>query len=190
MKRLNDNGKGILVFLFKVAVGVLLLVDPLRFTGTILVAFGILAALYGAIKIIGYFLHSPEDAAKEQGLSKGLLCLAIGLFCSLCSTRILSAVSILTSLYGVGMVVTGIFELQWTVDMLRLKRDGWIPQAISALFALTVGVILLLDPFGTTEMLWSFAGIAMIVSAVPDLLVPFLKKRPAKAVKNETASET
>jgi len=182
MKKLNDNGKGLLVFLFKVAVGILLLVDPIRFTGSILVAFGILATAYGIFKGIQYFLKAPMDAAKEQGLSKGLLYLAIGLFCVCRAGWILTSFSTtLILLYGIAMTVAGIFELQWTVDMLRLKKDGWIPQAISAVFALLVGVILLINPFNTAELLWNFAGIAIIVSAIPDVLVPFLKKKSKTA---------
>ena len=178
MKNLNDNGKGLLVFLFKVAVGILLLVDPIRFTGSILLIFGVLAVAYGIVKAILYFFRPPLDAAKEQGLSKGLLCLTIGLFCICRAEWILASFSTtLILLYGIAMGITGIFELQWTVDMLRLKRNGWIPQAISAAFALLVGAILLMNPFQSAELLWKFAGISIIVSGIPDVLVPFLKKK-------------
>ncbi len=178
MKQLNDNGKGILVFLLKVAVGILLLLDPIRFTSGIIVAFGTLLSVYGIFKIIRYFLKAPEDAAKEQGLSKGLLCLGLGLFGALRANWFLSTFPILAVIYGIGMIITGIVEMQWTVDMIRFACIGWIPQAISALFALIVGAILLVSPFESAELLWRFAGISIVISALPDVFVPFVKKRP------------
>jgi hypothetical protein len=46
-----------------------------------------------------------------------------------------------------------------------------------ALLALVLGTILILNPFESTKVLWTFAGIALIVSAIPDVLVPFIKSK-------------
>lgn len=191
MKKLNDNGKGFLVFLLKVAVGILILVDHVRFTATIISIFGVLIAIFGVIEGIRYFMTPPDDAEKEKSLSKGLICIGIGTFCFLRSGWLVDQFSVLTLLYGVGMIFTGIMELEWTVDMLRLKKGGWIPQAISSLFALIVGTILVLNPFESTEILWNFAGIAIIVSALPDLIVPFTKVKEAPtSAESDTKEDT
>ncbi len=178
MKKLNDNGKGILVFLLKVAVGVLLLINPEKLTGVAITIFGILAAIFGVVKVISYFVTPPEDAAKERSLSRGLLALAVGVFFAFRSGWLTATMfAWIPMFYGVGLIFTGISEVEWTVDMLRLKRNGWIPQAISALLALILGAVLILNPFESSKLLWNFAGIALIVSAIPDILVPFIRSK-------------
>ena len=86
----------------------------------------------------------------------------------------------LTTLYGIIILVSGVTKVQWTADMLRLKAGHWGWMAVSAVITLLCAVIILANPFSTTAALWMFIGITMIVQAVIDIIAAVLKKENAE----------
>ena len=80
MKKLKENMNGIIMCLLEIIVGVLLLMNPVAFTGGIIVGTGIVLVIMGIGSIIAYFNMGAEDAAKSQSLLKGMILLLIGLF--------------------------------------------------------------------------------------------------------------
>lgn len=155
--------------LAELIVGILLLVGPVHFTTWIIVGTGVLLMLMGALDVLRYVKTSPERAAEEQNLAKGLMALLVGGFCALKSGWFVITFPLLTVLYGVGVLLLGIVKVQWTVDRLRMKQE-WVFSAISAAMALVFAAIILLNPFATTKALWMFIGIGLIVEAVVDIL--------------------
>ena len=189
MKHLRENLKSLFLFTLKLTIGILLLVDPVGLTGSIILGFGILCCLYALVRGITYFRKPPAEAAMEQDLFKGMIALAFGLFCLFRSEWFLSTFPLLTIVYGLGFLLDGFIEIQWTIDMLRMKKIGWIPSLISAAISLLIAVFVLFDPFTTTDLLWTFAGIALIASAIPDLLVLFLVPKLSKSTPSASANE-
>lgn len=177
IKTAKEHTDELIISLCEIAVGLLLLFDPVRFTSGIIVAFGVLLAVLGAASIIRYFTTEPRQAAKEQRLSKGLFLLGAGLFCILKSSWFISTFPALTVLYGAGLMLIGFIKIQRTVDMLRMKREMWFISAISAAASLLVAAIILVNPFKTTLFLWILIGVTLIAQAACDLMSIFLKKR-------------
>lgn len=156
--------------LVEIIVGILLLVDPVGFTSGIIVAFGIVLTLMGIGTTIKYFRTEPEEATVRQILVKGLLELLGGVFCTFNSPWFVVTFPVLTFLYGVMILITGITKLQWTLDMIRLKRKKWLWTAISAAISILCGITVIMSPFSTTAVLWMFIGISLIVDAVFDMI--------------------
>ena len=77
---------------------------------------------------------------------------------------------LLTILYGVAILISGVGKIQWTADMLRFGRKRWYLPAASAVCSLAFAAVILFNPFTTTEILWSFTGIVLIVEAVFDII--------------------
>ena len=73
-------------------------------------------------------------------------------------------------MYGVVILVTGITKLQWTVDIIRMKRSKWLWMAISAAISILCGITVITNPFSTIAVLWKFIGISLIVNAVFDMI--------------------
>ncbi|MBQ8627329.1 MAG: DUF308 domain-containing protein [Agathobacter sp.] len=167
MNNLKENKNGIVICLFEIFVGILLLVNPVGFTSGIIIGTGIVLSVFGLISIFKYFGTNIEEASRNQDLSKGLVALFGGLFCIFKSEWFAIAFPVLTILYGVFMILSGIGKVQWAIDLLRLKRK-WILPAVSALLSLVFGFVILQSPFETTAILWMFTGITMIVEAVFD----------------------
>lgn len=172
-KRKNLLGKLILC-IGEIIVGTLLLINPIGFTTGIIITFGVLLVVMGAISIVKYFRSTPQEALLGQGLAKGICITLLGLFCIFSSAWFINTFPILTIVYGVITLITGVVRTEWAVDMLRLKVQRWYFAAISAVISIVCAIIILLNPFETTMVIWTFIAISLIVEAVVDLVVMFL----------------
>lgn len=168
MKAPKKWGSSLIMCLFELAVGILLLLDPVGFTSGIIIAAGVALILMGLIRAYKYFRMTPEEGAKSQALAMGLVALLAGVFCVTCSQWFVVTFPVLTLLYGIASLVTGLVKIQRTVDILRLKEQNWLLSAIGAVLSVAGGVIIICSPFGSTAVLWIFTGISLIAEAVFD----------------------
>lgn len=170
MKTIKENMNGILVCLFELVVGILLLISPVTFTSGIIMAFGVVMLVAGLGCVIKYFRTDPVEAAQGQILVRGLVVLLVGGFCAFKSDWFVATFPILTLLYGVAILLSGLAKIQWTVDMLRLKKKNWNLAAISAATSIVFSLVIIGNPFSSTTILWMFTGISLIVEAVFDVV--------------------
>ncbi len=170
MARFKEMSGGLIMCVCEIIIGILLLINPLSFTSGIIMGGGILLLLSGITSLIAYFRTSPVEAAKQQMLSKGLGLMLLGGFLVLKSDWLIAVFPILTLLYAVGILMTGLMRIQWAVDSLRLKRKQWYWHAIGALLAIVFAVIIILNPFSATNFIWTFVALSLIAEAVIDIL--------------------
>lgn len=180
MKTLKQELGAIVFCLLQVVFGILLLVDPIDFTSGIIVAFGIVLLITGTISIIRYFKTDADEAAKSQTMFKGLISLLAGWFCAFRSNWFVATFPVLSIIYGIVVLVTGLGKVQWVFDMIRAKKKKWFLAAISAVLSIVCAVVILSDPFTTTAVLWTFTGISMIVDAVFDIIAIFVSDKGNK----------
>ena len=171
MKSLKENTNAIILSLFEIAVGILLLINPIGFTTGIITAAGILLLLSGIAAIIRYFRMNPKEASVSQTLLKGLVCLTVGGFCTFKSPWFVATFPLLTMVYGAVILLTGLAKVQWTVDMLRMKKEKWFLPAIGAVMSIFLSGVILSDPFGSTAILWTFTAVSLILEAVYDIVI-------------------
>ncbi|MGM9537989.1 MAG: HdeD family acid-resistance protein [Candidatus Onthomonas sp.] len=166
----------IILSLCEAVIGVLLLVNPVGFTTGIIVFLGVVLLILGIASVVQYFRAEPEEAAIKQGLTRGCLEILAGLFCVTESGWFIATFPLLTILYGIGMLVTGITKVQWTVDKIRLKIKKWIWTAISAVLTILCAVVILYNPFSSAAVLWMFIAIILIIEAVIDIIAAIFAK--------------
>ena len=87
------------------------------------------------------------------------------------------------------ILVTGITKLQWTIDIIRMKRSKWFWMAISAAISILCGITVITNPFSTTAVLWMFIGISLIVDAVFDMIGGILGNREKREPAVDTQKE-
>ena len=167
---LKRNLGSVAMSIAEIIIGILLLMNPVGVTSGIIVTFGVVLMITGIGTTIKYFRTEPEEAAVGQVLVKGLLELLGGAFCAFNSHWFIATFPVLTLVYGVVILITGITKLQWTIDIIRMKRSKWFWEAISAAISIVCGVVIITSPFSTTAVLWMFIGISLIVDAVFDML--------------------
>ncbi len=173
MKFLKTNMTGSLICLFEIAVGILLMVNPVGFTSGIIGIAGIVLIAAGLISILKYFRSDAAEAAAGHMLGKGLVFLLFGVFCTFDSEWFIATFPVLTLLYGIVILMTGLYKVQRTVDFLRLKKGKWYLQAISAIVSVVFGSVIIGNPFPSTAVLWNFTGITLIAESVLDVIALF-----------------
>lgn len=174
MAVIKENINTVVICLCEILVGVLLLINPIGFTSGIIIMLGIVLLISGIISVIGYFRTDAAIAVREQGLAKGLISSALGLFCILQSHWFIVAFPILTFLYGAAILVLGLFKIQFTSDMIRMKKKRWGFAALSAALNILLAVIIFMNPFGSTIALWTVMAVTLIFEAVFELVMVFV----------------
>ncbi len=177
MKTLKENTGGIVMCLFEILVGILLLINPVSFTSGIIIGLGVILLALGAMGVIAYFRLEPIEAARRQTLTKGLVIITAGLFCIFQTHWFIVTFPLLTILYGVIILLTGIAKIQWAVDMLRMKKPNWFLAAIASALSILLAIIILLNPFSSTIFLWRFVAITLILGAILDILALIFSRK-------------
>ncbi|MFG6394435.1 MAG: DUF308 domain-containing protein [Lachnospiraceae bacterium] len=185
MKRYNTVLGKVTICICEIIVGVLLMVNPVVFTAGIITAAGILLLLTGAFTILKYFRTDPFEAMLEQGLVKGICAISGGILCVFKKELIITTFPLLTVLYGVVILFTGIMRVQWAVDMMRIKKEQWQMAGIGAAVSIMLSTVILLNPFKSTVALWRFVAISMIIGAVIDLVILVFIKQGSREDKEE-----
>lgn len=174
MSVIKLNIKEIIFCIAELVIGILLLINPVSFTSSIIILLGVSMVAIGILFVYKYFRMSPEQAKKGNMLTWAILLVMVGTFCIVRTDWFVVTFPVLTVLYGILMLVAGVSKVQTMVDMLRLKNNKWFWAGINALVSIVCAVIILWSPFASTALLWIFAGISMIVEAVLDIVTLFL----------------
>lgn len=177
MSQFKRSIGNLLMCIAELLIGILLLINPIGFTSGIIITLGIILALNGLRHTIRYFKDDPEEAAEQGSLVKGLIFLIAGLFCAFKSEWFIATFPVLTVIYGVATLLTGIRKIQWAIDMLRQKLKCWFVALIGAVLTLTFAILILCNPFSTTAILWTFIAVSLIVEAVVDILTYIFGKK-------------
>ena len=168
---------GIILTIYELIIGILLLIEPVRFTTFIIAGLGIVLLASGLINTIGYFRKDPAAASNEQLLAKGLILMLTGVFCIFRSDWFFAAFPLLTFIYGIAILLSGFVKIQSTVDALRLKQSGWLWRAAGAVSSILLALIIILNPFSTTAYLWIFAGVSLIAEALIDFITLVITRK-------------
>ncbi len=185
-KAVIDNQNFLVVMILELAVGVLLLIDPTRFTSVILILLGVFLLIVAARQIRGYFKSDAASAMRGQALSGGIIALAAGIFCIAGSRWIVSVLTVMTALYGVLIMLCAAPKIQWSVDVLRQHGRLWFLPLAVALIAIVCGAITVSGPF-TSDAMWKFSAVALIGLAVLDVACAALIRHARRSAEKAAA---
>lgn len=158
-------------------IGIILLFRPEGFTSVIIVSLGVVLIVLGAMSTVNYFRTEKSEAMKTNLLSKGLLCLIGGIFFAFNSKWFIKTFPISTVLYGVFMLLLGVVKFQNTIDSFRFKVKYWYINLIGAVLTLFSSVMIITNPFTSTEFVWKYIAIALLVEAALDILSYLLSNK-------------
>ena len=161
MSVIKMNVKEIIFCIAELIIGILLLINPVRFTAGIIVLLGVSMLATGILFGYKYFRMDAEVAKKGNMLTFAILLVMMGAFCILRSDWFIATFPILTVIYGIMMLVAGVSKIQTMVDMLRLHNNKWFWAGINAVVSIVCAVGI-------------FAGVSLIVEAVLDIVTLFL----------------
>ncbi|MCD8353945.1 MAG: DUF308 domain-containing protein [Clostridiales bacterium] len=179
MKLFKENIYNLIMSLAEIVIGILLLIDPVGYTSGILIAGGIVLTAMGVLGAVAHFRLPPEEAVRNHQLAVGLIEISFGLFCVFCPGWFIETFPVLTLLYGVLLLTLGVVKVQWTIDLIRLRRKQWFLALLSGLISIIVAAVLFHNPLESTNLLWIITAIALIVEAVFDIITIFYRSEPA-----------
>lgn len=183
MKIFRENMHTIIMILFQAAIGILLLMNPDTFTRAVLTAFGVVMLIIGVTHIIKYFKRKNESLFPALRLISGIISLIIGVIFTFCTSLIMGVFSLIAVIYGIILLVSGVFKMQ---DFFQAKKyEPYVPIVIflSAAVSVVLGLIIIINPFETTLLVFRFAGISMLVGAATDIITLILIAKSLKKSK-------
>ena len=159
--------------------GIVLTIEP---TGSIRMITAILAIafmLIGGFQIVDYIRKSREEKMTSLSLILGVILLAGGLFLFINTD---SLVKFITILIGVTICIKSLFKLQFAIN-LRDISNKWKYNLISGLIGMTMGVILLLNPFNSAVIFLRIIGILLIIGSIAELIETAMVLKTLEEVK-------
>ncbi|MCD8146278.1 MAG: DUF308 domain-containing protein [Clostridiales bacterium] len=187
MKLFKENIYNLIMSLCELVIGILLLIDPVGYTSGIIIAGGIVLTALGVLGAVAHFRLPPEEAVRNHQLAVGLIEISIGLFCVFRPSWFVETFPVLTLLYGVFLLALGVVKIQWTIDLLRLRRKQWFLALLSGFISIVVAAVLFHNPLQSTALLWNITAITLIVNAVLDIITIFYRSEPATEAEDTAA---
>ncbi len=168
----------LLIVICEIIIGILLLVNPVGLSKTIIISVGIGLTGIGIYKSCRYLFSIPVKGKRSYALSIGVLLISAGILCIALNTSIENMLSGINMLFGSIMFVGCSIKLEMTVEMLRLKYGNVILMAIGTVFTLVFSILMILDVYSLTNMPMLLAGVSFLSEAVMDIaIIAFRSKK-------------
>ncbi len=165
-----------------VALGVVLIIWPGATMKTICYILAVLLLLLGVVSLINYLRKDISGIIYRYDLVVGLSAILGGI---LVIIKVDKLTELIPAVLGFLVTISGILKMQNSVDMMRLGHGTWHIAFTFAIVNIVAGVLLLIDPFRTAEILIMFVGIALVYSGLTDLYVTIAISRRLSKMKTE-----
>lgn len=168
---------------FCIVLGVALIAKPDFFTNAIGYVVGGLLAAYGAVELVRYFLKSREDPMYATGLVAGVVLCTAGVFI-MAKPDFIPKIIALT--FGLYMLISGIVNLQDSLNIKSATGDKWQFSTISAVITIVIGIALVVNPLLLTDAALTILGISLLVSGISNISGCFSAGRVLKNMRPTT----
>lgn len=146
--------------------GLLLLICPQLLTDLVFNICGTILCIFGAFNILRYFTRRDPYAGFNWELCLGLVLLTGGIVLIVFKNALLS---LLPLLFGLALLFGGIVKIQAAMNMRRMMYARWHFTMIAAGISTALGILIIVNPFGTLLTLLRVIGGALVIEAVQDL---------------------
>lgn len=165
--------------------GLVLVFEP---GGSIRVITSLIAVMFifiGAIQLIDYFRQSKEEKIMSLSLILGIILCGIGVFLFI---NLNALVNFITTVIGVMILVKSLFKIQFAFNI-RGISDKWFYNLIVGGVGITLGVILLLNPFSSAELFLRIVGGILSFSSILEIVETFVVMKTLDDAKSLPFSE-
>ena len=159
----------VFLILFEIYAGVRLLTDPVDFTNSVIVFFGIVMLIIGIVSVVDAFRIKSRNLPYSMTLWGGILDLVIGAVCVALSANLIDLLPELVVIYGIIMIISSIHKIRLYAFFKDLQvKHAWI-FLVSAILGILLGILVLLHPVVAIAVAWDYTGWFLIFSGVFDL---------------------
>lgn len=146
--------------------GITLIVFPeisVSFIGNVM---GIILIIFGTVKLVGYFSKDLYRLAFQYDLAFGILIIALGIIMIFKTNNVISFICIVL---GISVLADGLFKIQIAIDSKMFGiRPWWLIFSVAILTCIT-GIILILHPVKSVQILVILIGISLLTEGVLSL---------------------
>lgn len=161
------------------ALGLLLMFFPKSSMTVAAVICGITLAVFGVIKLVGYFSKDLYRLAFQYDFAFGIILLVMGMAILLNPKSLFGFISIIFGVYVFG---DGLFKVQIALESKRFGIRSWWLILIFAVIASVFGLILIFKPYTATAMVTVFLGLTLLFEGALNLCTAL---SAVKIVKNQ-----
>jgi uncharacterized membrane protein HdeD (DUF308 family) len=163
---------------------VLILLFPTSSGLAICYAVGAILCVWGVVRVVTYFAADRLMMIGSFGLVQGAALLLAGAFI-LARPELLAGV--LTTVFGILLIIDGVLKLQHAISLLRIRAPRWWVILLGAAVTAALGIVVVCEPFATARTLMQFVGAALVVGGALDLLTLVYVSHSVKTVQRRTA---
>lgn len=171
--------KGIFVSILLIVLGIFLIIKPDDILQKLIQVMGIILLLCGVIDFMGYFKMSDEEKLFNYGIMKGVLEFCIGI---LFIFKFLELIDIFSIIIGLMIIFINLFKLQLALNLKQIENTNWFTGVIISTISLILGIVIILDPFGTTKILVITSGVVLCISELCNIIYSFIILKEIKKV--------
>lgn len=171
MNKLKLNLPVLIFLIFELSVGILLFIEPEGFTRAVIISFGVMNIVNAVIFLVRYLVgRRRDDDSGAVNIAVSVASLIIGLYCVIFTDLIMGLFAVLAMIYGVFLIVSGIFKIKAYADSRRAGLRGSFLMIATAVLSIILGTVVVLHPFAATDVMWRFTGASLVFEAVFDLV--------------------
>ena len=157
----------ILMSVLYLALGIFLLMVPGTALNVVCYALGAVVLACAVVQLVRYFAVERGIFRSQLTLISGLVCLGLGAFLIIRSDIV---VRILPIVFGLFVIFDSLGRIQNALELRRCNYDSWKGFLLLAVLSIVLGVVMILNPFGTMETLVMAIGVILIIEGALNLL--------------------
>ncbi len=158
--------QSILYHILYILMGAVLLIFPETTARTICYATGGAAVVAGMTAVCIYLFRDVSKNTYRNDFVSGLVSVLLGVFLFYKADLV---ISLIPFLLGIAVIISGFIKLQNCIDVRRMGYGNGIVLFLLSLVNIVLGIILLVNPFGTAILLFRLIGVGLIFSGATDL---------------------
>ena len=157
----------ITISILSLLAGIALVIWPGASVITICYVVGSAAILVGAVRLAGYFSKDSYNLNFQFDFAMGLVFLILG---TILIFHPGDTVAVLHFSVGILVLVDSVFKLQTALDAKHFGLKKWWVMLLCALLCAGLGLVLVILPFRTAEILVRVTGAALAVNSGENIL--------------------
>ena len=161
------------------AAGVILAAAPDTLASAMCTALGIASAVFGAVKIAGYFSKDLFRLAFQHDLAEGILMMILGVTAAVRPELFLGFIGVV---FGVCVLADGLLKIQTAIDARVFGVSKWWLILVAAVAADIAGFFLIINPVDSASVLAVILGITLFMEGLLNLVTVLVA---VKIVKNQ-----
>ncbi|MGN0707653.1 MAG: HdeD family acid-resistance protein [Faecalibacterium sp.] len=156
----------ILMSVLYLALGVFLLLMPGTALNIVCTALGAVVLIMAVVQLVSYFTVERNVFRSQFTLLSGLICLALGAFLVFRGDIV---VRILPIVFGLFVIFDSLGRIQNALELRRCEYSSWKGFLVLGALSIVLGIVMIVNPFGTMETLVMAIGIILIVEGAINL---------------------